>query len=192
MSTVNQPSGFAAVWHPSGFAKARAYPGTIPSGYATNIFWQQPVRLTTTGGIQPITATTSVLGVFAGVFYFDAIGRGIWSPSWPASQTYQAGSLQAFVYDDPKVQYSVQADGAIAQTALGSQSNISNATAGTVASLIRGSQSTLSATVATAGAQKQFRIVQLDPSINNAWGDTYTRVIVEIAMHQYVNPQTAI
>jgi hypothetical protein len=47
-------------------------------------------------------------------------------------------------------------------------------------------------TLAGAGAQKQLRIMDLAPYPDNAWGDTYTIVRVQIARHQYVSNKVAI
>ena len=84
----------------------------------------------------------------------------------------------------------MQADGTLAITSVGDQADLSNATdANTTAGL---SQQTLSTTLAGAAGNAQFRILKLGEDVDNAWGDTYVIVDVEISEHQYTADVAAI
>lgn len=184
MSATLAPFGFVPV---NNFAaQSRARPYTIASGYGTAIYKNQPVILNTNGTITVGTAAADLLGIFVGVEYTDATGKRVVSNYWPASTT--ATNIVAWVVDDPGAEFLVQSDGSIAQTAIGDQADVSN-----VGNNGNGmSQATLSATLAGAGAQGQFRIVGFDGSVDNAAGDTYTKVIVRLARHQLVANKVAI
>lgn len=190
MSSVAGGTGFTAVKHPSGILRAAAY--SIASGYAANIFKGDPVKLVTGGTIQLGTSdgtrtgtvdNISLIGVFAGCEYTDSSGKPCWSPYWPASTT--ATNIVAWVYDDPQTVFSVKADGSIASTARGDQADWSGfATGGSATTGL--SSATLSSSLVGAGQQGQFRIIDVDRSADNAWGDSYTKVLVQISEHQYV------
>jgi hypothetical protein len=102
---------------------------------------------------------------------------------WPANTAYQAGTCVAYFYNDPLIVYEVQADGSLAQTAVGDQADLSNTTAGSATTGL--SACTLSTTLAGAGASAQMRIVDLAPYPDNAWGDAFTIVRVTINEAQF-------
>lgn len=189
MSAVSAPFGFRPSYSPIGFDRAKKY--TIASAYGTAIFKGQPVILNTNGTITAGTAAADILGVFAGCEYVDATGKPNVSPTWPAGQTVLSGTVPvAWVYDDPENVYEVQSDGSIAQTAIGDQADVSNASAGSTST--GQSAATLSATLAGAAAQAQFRIVGFAQNLDNAPGDAFTVVQVKIARHQFVSNKVAI
>ena len=194
MSAALAPYGFIPVKHPSGQNRAVAYPiqNSSGTGYNTNIFKGDTVILNTAGYITIGTAATDLLGVFAGCEFQDATGKPTVSNFWPASQTLINSTYvpTAWVWDDPATYFSVQANGSIAQSALGDQADIVTTTAGSTATGISGQA--LNSTLAGAGVQGQFRIVDIDRDINNAFGDAFTKVIVQIARHQYVANKVAI
>lgn len=191
MSAVNAPYGFMAVKHPSGCIHANEY--TIASGYAANIFEGDPVKLVTGGTIELGTSdgtrtgtvdNISILGIFAGCSFVDASGKPTWSPYWPTGQV--ATQIKAYVYDDPLIVYSVQSSGSIAATAIGDQADWNGFTAPGGSTATGKSLATLNSTLAGAGQQAQFRIVEFDRAIDNAAADAFTRVLVQVAEHQYV------
>ncbi len=198
MSAANNPFGFICAMHPSGQSRARPYP--IATGYAANIFTGDPVKLVTAGTVQLSTSdgtrTGTVdgilpLGVFAGCTYTDAQGKPNWSPYWPASTT--SADALAWVYDDPMNVYLVQADGSVAQAGLGDQADWTGMNTNGGGSTLTGhSTATLSSTLVGAGNQGNFRIIDFDKSGDNAAGDAFTKVLVQIAEHTYVAPKTAI
>lgn len=193
MSATAAPFGLMPVKHPSGCVRAREY--TIASGYAVNIFHGDPVKLVTAGTIQLGTSdgtrtgtvdNISLLGSFAGVSYIDPTGKPVFSSYWPASQTVLSGtSPKAYVYDDPDTIFLIQANGSVAATAIGDQGDFTGFTAPGGSTSTGRSLVSLNSTLVGAGAQGQFRIVEFDHSVDNAAGDAYTKVLVQIAEHQY-------
>ena len=183
MSSSNAPFGLRPAFHPSGLDRAQALAGGIASGYSTDILKGQPVKLNTSGNIVVAAAGDSFQGAFAGVEWTDTTGRRRVSNYWPASTAYVTGSCVAYFYNDPNIVYEIQADGSLAQTAIGDQADLSNTTAGSTTTGL--SQCTLSTTLAGAGNSAQMRIVDLAPYPGNAWGDSYTIVRATISEFQF-------
>lgn len=187
MSAVSAPFGFRPAYNPIGLDRAKKY--AVASAYGTAMYKGQPVILNTNGTVTAGTAAADLLGIAAGFEYVDATGKPNVSTFWPAGQTAFAGTTPvAWVYDDPNNVYEVQSDGSIAQTAVGDQADVSN-----VGSNANGlSTCTLSATLAGAGVQAQFRIVGFSQALDNAPGDAFTVVQVQLARSQYVSNKVAI
>ena len=99
---------------------------------------------------------------------------------WPAGTTVQSGSItNAYFYNDLNIVYDIQADGSMAQTSIGGEYYFTNITAGSTTVGI--SQATLGASTAvTNGQQAQMRVVDLAQQVDNAWGDAYTVVRVQL------------
>jgi hypothetical protein len=198
MSATSAPFGMRPAYSPQGMASARSYPNGIASGYNTAILKYQPVALNSSGNIITATAgTNDFIGVFAGLFYVDASGIPHEANQWIASQTYntsgntvaQGYGINVMVWDDPNMVFSIQADGSLAQS-LGGQVNFTNTTAGSTTTGL--SAVTASASSLTTSGQGQLRIVELDPTIGNAWGDAFTIVRVMNARSQYVANKVAV
>jgi hypothetical protein len=190
MSATSAPFGFRPAFHPSGADRAQALSNGIASGYATGILRGQPVALNTSGNIIIATAGSAFQGIFWGCEWTDTAGRRQINNQWVASTSYQSGSMITYYYNDPLIVYEVQCDGSLAQTSLGDQANMSNATAGSTTTGL--SQSTLSATLAGTSAVGDFRIIDLAPYAGNAWGDAYTIARVQMSRSQYVATINAI
>lgn len=184
MSATNAPFGMRPAYTPTGNSRPSQYP--IASGYAANLFKGTPVLLVTAGTIQVATVTNDFLGIFDGVEYTDSTGKPCLSNYWPTGTV--AADAMAWVYgaDDPDLVYDIQADGAVAATAVGAQADFTTAAIGTGSTSTGLSAATLNATVEAGGAQGQLRIIGLSPFADNAWGDAYTMLRVQIAQHQYV------
>jgi hypothetical protein len=93
----------------------------IASGYATDIFYGDFVKLVATGTLEKAAVTTAVVagtvGIFVGVSYTDpGTGQLTFNQYFPASTA--ASDIMAYVVDDPKLLFQMQADEAIAQTGL--------------------------------------------------------------------------
>lgn len=189
-STLNA-FGFEPIYHPSGQMRPQVFTDGIAASYSSSIYQNQMVQFATDGTIRPITTTSSdMVGTFAGVFYTPTNnGRPVVANNWVAGTAFTAGTLQATVYTDPLIFYRVQADGSIPATAIGDQAYITNTTSNNGLGM---SQSTIGSSLAGAGTQGQVRITGLDQTPDNAWGDTFTIVQVQIARHQYVAVKTAI
>ena len=184
MSATNAPFGLRPAFHPSGLDRAQALANGIASGYSSDILKGQAVKLNSSGNIVIAAAGDAFQGAFAGVEFTDTTGRRRVSNYWPASTAYQTGSCVAYFYNDPNIVYEIQADGSLAQTSIGDMADLSNTTAGSTTTGL--SQCTLSTTLAGAGNSAQMLIRDLAPYPDNAWGDAYTIVQVQISEHQNV------
>lgn len=181
------PFGLRPVSHPSGSVRPTPYPGGLASGDAFNLYRGTPVLLDTDGTLGLATLTNDFLGAFAGVEYTDAQGVRHYSDFWPSGQV--ATDIVAWVWDDPLTVFEIQADGTVDLVDVGAQADFSGTAGYLIASgnsVTQQSSTALSATPEAAGAQGQLRILGLAPYVDNAFGDTYTVVRVQIAQHQYV------
>ena len=192
MSSTNAPFGMRPAFHPSGLDRATALSNGIPIvstsgntnlGYATTILKGQPVKFATAGVLNVAAAGDAFVGAFAGVEWTDSTGRRRVSNYWPASESFQTGSVVAYFYNDPNIVYEIQTDGTVDQTILGAEADLSNTTAGSTTTGL--SQCTLSATPVAAGSTAQMRVINLAPYADNAWGDTYVIVQAQIAEYQF-------
>lgn len=194
MSSTLSSYGFIPVRHPSGQNRPNAA-YTILAAYSTPIYKGTPVKIVATTGneINVAGATDDFIGVFIGVEYTDANGVPTFSNYWPGTTT-GATNIVAYVCDDPETVFSCQADGSIASTSVGDQADCSGGTysIGTGSTGTGLSTAALSSTLKGSGQQGRWRIVDVDRSVDNAWGDTYTKVLVKIAAHQFVSDKTAI
>lgn len=97
----------------------------IASGYATNIFNGDLVKLVAAGTIEKDTgtATATPVGVFLGVEYSDpSLNYLLHSQYWPASTV--AADAMAYVVDDPDMLFLVQASATLDRTAIGANAEI--------------------------------------------------------------------
>lgn len=199
MASTSNPYGFKPCGYLYGGTPVMmltGIPGAISAAYASDMYEFQPV-LWNNGVLNPVTSAADFIGIFAGVQYNPTSGNApIWNNWWTASTPFVTGSLTAFITQDPNVLYRVQADGAIASTAIGDQADASNFTSGSTAT--GRSTATLSSTLKGAGVQGMFRIIGLWQSPDNNWSDVdatagaYTEVVVQIARSQYVSNKVAI
>jgi hypothetical protein len=184
MSSTNAPFGLRPSFHPTGLDRAVALPNGIASGYSTGILKGQPVALNTSGNIIAATAGSAYQGAFAGHEWTDVSGRRQISNQWVASTAYTTGSEVTYYYSDPNIVYDIQCDGSLAQTSIGDQANFSNISAGSTTTGL--SQCTISSSLVGSGAVGDLRIINLTPAVDNAWGDAYTVVQVQVSRSQYV------
>jgi hypothetical protein len=184
MSSTNAPFGLRPSFHPTGLDRAVALANGIASGYSTGILKGQPVALNTSGNIITATAGSAFQGAFAGHEYTDLSGRRQISNQWIANTAYQTGSEVTYYYSDPNVVYDIQADGSVAQSAIGDQANFTNVSSGSTTTGL--SQCTMSSSLVGSGNVGDLRIIGLSNGVDNAWGDAYTVVQVQVARSQYV------
>ena len=189
MSATSAPFGFRPVFHPSGLDRAQSLVDGIASGYATGILKGQPVALNTSGNIIIATAGSAFQGIFAGCEYTDVSGRRQINNQFIANTAYQAGSMITYFYNDPLIVYEVQANATLAQTSIGDQANMASATAG---STTTGLSQAMLGTVVGSSAVGDFRILDLAPYADNAWGDAFPIVRVSMSRSQYVATINAI
>ena len=173
----------------------KALPGGIASGYGTNIGEGSPVKflagvLVAAVGTAAGDSTGGIVGTFLGCEYNDSTGVHQETNIWVAGTTYQAGSMVAYYTDDPYITYAVWANGSIAQANIGNEIDFNNVTVSTTTGLCTGTVDTT--TLAGNGTQRLLRIVGITPGADNALGDAFTIVNVQIAKHQFTSPVTGI
>jgi hypothetical protein len=78
----------------------------------------------------------------------------------------------------------------LAQTSIGDQANFSNITAGSTTTGL--SAATISSSLVGTSAVGDMRIIGLYNGVDNAWGDAYTTVQVQVSRSQYVATINAI
>jgi len=184
MSAVSAPFGLRPSFHPSGLDRAIALANGIASGYSTGILKGQPVALNTSGNIIAATAGSAYQGAFAGHEWTDVSGRRQISNQWTANTAYTTGSQVTYYYSDPNIVYDIQANGSLAQTSIGDQSNFASITAGSTTTGL--SQCMISTSLAGSGAVGDMRIIGLTPAVDNDWGDAFTVVQVQVSRSQFV------
>jgi len=191
MSATNAPFGMRPVFHPSGIIRQRQLVAGIPSGYANTIYNGMPVKLVTAGQLQEVSATSDeFVGVMCGVTYTPSGSRPAIANFWPGGTALQANTTATVYFtDDPLIEYEIQSDGSVAQTAVAGGTNFSNLTNGSTLTGI--SQCTASATIAGSG-NAQLRILDLSPYVDNNWGDAFVILRVLIALHQYTGNKAVI
>jgi len=193
MATTAAPYGL----RPVNLIGGQPYAGStrlikIANAYAANIFYGQAVKSNGNGFIQADTSTTALdatgaIGVFVGCTYTDpGLKYKVFKQYWPTGTV--ATDAEAYVVDDPDVVMQVQADEAVAQTALGA--NIALVTS--AGSTTTGNSTTAAdgSSVATTGTLP-LRIVGFVDGPDSAVGDTYTDLLVKWNM-PFANSTTAV
>ena len=185
MSTVSQPFGLRPSYSPSGVVRPTAY--TIATGYSANILQSQPVKIGTDGTIQAAAIGDRYIGTFQGVEFTDSDGRRRVANKWTASA---AGTeIVAYVTLDPTIVYEIQANGSIAVTDIGKQADFTVITAGSTVTGL--SAMMLDTATLTDTGNAQMRIIDLAPAPDNAFGDNFTIVQVQVSEHQNVADRAA-
>lgn len=188
MSAFAAPFGLKPLYHPSGIIRPKA--ADIASGYNTNLFQYTPCALrvdnaggAANAGLQIYPAVGGpIIGAFMGVEYTPANQRRVYSNFWPANTV--ATQIVAYYTDDAVITYEIQANGTLAENAMGAQYNITAEVGNTVTGF-----STVALDTATANpftANNLLRVVGLTPGPLNNWGDAFPIVQVQISNHQFV------
>jgi hypothetical protein len=150
----------------------------VASGYATDIFYGDFVKLVAAGTVEKAAVTTSVVagtvGIFVGCSYTDpGTGQLTFNQYWPTGTV--ASDAMAYVVDDPKLLFQMQGDGSIAQTGLGN--NVSAiSTAGSTA--IGRSKNALDASSIATTNTLPLRVIDFVDGPKSAVGDAFTDCIV--------------
>jgi hypothetical protein len=195
MATVFAPFGLRPLHHPDGQVRPFMLRQTKALMEATpTLFQNTPVAMDATGRLAVAAQTgADFIGTFQGVEYFNlADGTPTALQTWVNGTTVQDfGNYSARVYftRDPLIYYQIQSIGSLPISSPGEDIDFS-VTAG---SLVTSGNSTTgqsatacTATPLTAGVQGQLRIMKIDESVDNDWGDAFTRIIVQVARHQDV------
>ncbi len=185
MASVSRPFGLRPAYSPSGVLRPAAY--TILSTYAANILDSQPVKLGTNGTIEAAAAGERFIGTFCGVEYTNTQGRRVVDNKWISGTV--GTDIVAYVTLDPSMVYEIQANGSIALTNIGNQADFT--TAGTGSTVTGLSTMMLDTATLTDSASQGLRIIGIAPGPDNAAGDAFTVVQVQISEHQNVADRVA-
>ena len=165
----------------------------IASGYATNIFYGDIVAVNSSGVVVKVTTLgtaasqfgNGVIGVFLGCTYTDPnLKYKVNKQYWPTGTV--ASDAQAYICDDPDTVFQAQANGSVAQTALGNNIGVVQTAGSTTTgdSAIALDTTTIN-TTSTIG----LRIVDFVNGPFSSVGDAYTDVLVKFnfGQHSYYN-----
>ena len=164
----------------------------INNAYAANIFYGQPVSVNASGVVIAETGTsnvaaTGVVGVFVGCTYTDPnLKIKLFKQYWPTGTV--ATDAYAYVVDDPDVVMQIQADDAVAQTALGANIGFSTFSGDTATG-----NSNTSADVGSLAttATLPLRIVGFVDGPDSVVGDAYTDILVKWNMPAAVSSNSS-
>jgi len=207
MASTATPYGFKAVNELGGLpysGSTRQFP-INPAGYNTNIFNGSLVYVAasgylqiatstgadaTTNGFPTGTANTGCVGVFVGCTYVNAQGQVIYAQYYPANYVAPTGTtITAYVIDDDRAVFQVQADGSLTFAALGANVVLSAAQSTSTGSTTTGNSTTsVSATAqTTTGAFRVIGFVNMQGF--SVAGDAYTDILVKFnpGYHSYSN-----
>jgi hypothetical protein len=150
----------------------------IASGYGTAIFYGDFVKLVAAGTLEKAAVTTSVVagtvGIFVGCSYTDpSTNQMTFNQQFPASTA--ASDIMAYVVDDPKLVFKMQADEAIAQTGLGNNISAVN-TAGST-SIGRSKNALDGGSIATTNTLP-LRVLEFVEGPTSTVGDAFTDCLV--------------
>ena len=163
----------------------------IASGYGTDIFYGDFVKLVAAGTVEKDTGTTTLtpVGIFLGVSYTDPnTSQKTFAQYYPASTA--ASDIQAYVLDDPNVLFEMQADGSAAVTNIGNNVAVVQ-TAGSTS--IGTSKNAIDiSTAATTTATLPVRIVDISPKSDNAAGDSFTDLVAKFNAGHIMDNTTGI
>ncbi len=188
MTGTAAPFGLRPSFHQSGTIRSNA--GTITTGYAANVYMNSPVAITADGSLILAAAGARAQGAFQGVEYqLTAPGPRVVSNTWPAS--IAAVQIVAYFTKDPWITYEIQGDASIAQTNRGNQADWTANVTGSGNTTTGLSNVALATGTLTAAASAGLRIIDVAPGPDNAWGDSFTIVQVQISEHQDVADQVA-
>ena len=200
MASTATPYGLRAVNELGGLPYAGSTRSFLidPAGYNTNIFNGSIVAVNTSGYLEIVTTVGSsagnifpagTMGVFVGCSYVNAQGQVIYAQYYPANTVAPAGTaITAYVIDDDRAVFQVQAAGTLAQTALGMNAILSTAQTTSTGSTTTGNSNTAISISVAATATYAFKIVGfVDMQGFSTVGDAYTDVLVKfnVGSHAY-------
>jgi hypothetical protein len=178
MSATSNPFGARPSYSSSGIIRPEAF--TIASAYNANIFQFQPIKIGTNGTLEAAAVADRIIGVFMGVEYTDSEGRRRYSNRWLAN-TIATDVVAYSMRDQQPIVYEIQTNAAIIVDDIGKQFQITAASGNTVTGL-----STQMINVASSAANAPFRLLNIAPGADNAWGDTFVIGRFQISQHQEV------
>lgn len=196
MANADTPFGLRPVGHPMGLGKASIKAYYVPASYGTALFVGDPVVKTGTantagvdvvgsghmpaGSMPEVNKATAgdgnaITGVIVGVAANpDGLGRRY----LPAS----TGGV-VYVNDDPRTEFEIQADGAIAATQVGLNAVLIYTNAGDANTGQSGAELDTTSDVPAADASNQLTILRVVPREDNEAGNNFTKCLVRINNH---------
>jgi uncharacterized membrane protein len=198
MATTAAPYGFK----PVNLIGGTPYAGStrqikIASGYASNLYNGQIVRIATDGTIALMVNVGSAadvflagtVGVFVGCTYTDpTLKYKLNSQYWPTGTV--ASDAMAYVVDDPNAVFQVQSAGSLVQADLGANVPLNAAQSTSTGSTTTGNSNTAISATTAATTLISLRIVDFVNGPFSTVGDAYTDVLVKFnpVAHSYNNP----
>jgi hypothetical protein len=201
MASTASPYGLRAVNELGGLPYAGSTRSFLidPAGYNTNIFNGSIVAINTSGYINIVTTNgdnstpfpAGTIGVFVGCSFTNAQGQIIYSQYYPANTaSVQGSAITAYVIDDDRAVFQVQANGSMAQTTLGMNVILSAVQSTSTGSTTTGNSTTAVSSSAAATSGYAFRVVGFaDTPGFSAVGDAFTDILVKFnpGAHSYSN-----
>ena len=201
MASTASPYGLRAVNELGGLPYAGSTRSFLidPAGYNTNIFNGSIVAINTSGYINIVTTNgdnstpfpAGTIGVFVGCSFVNAQGQTMYSQYYPANTASVNGSaITAYVIDDDRAVFQVQAAGTLAQTALGMNVILNAVQSTSTGSTTTGNSNTAVSISAAATSGYAFRVVGFaDVPGFSTVGDAYTDILVKFnpGAHSYSN-----
>jgi hypothetical protein len=201
MASTASPYGLRAVNELGGLPYAGSTRSFLidPAGYNTNIFNGSIVAINTSGYINIVTTNgdnstpfpAGTIGVFVGCSFVNAQGQTMYSQYYPANTASVNGSaITAYVIDDDRAVFQVQAAGTMAQTTLGMNVFLNAVQSTSTGSTTTGNSNTAVSTSAAATSGYAFRVVGFaDVPGFSTVGDAFTDILVKFnpGAHSYSN-----
>ena len=195
MTAVSAPFGLRVARHFSGRIYATDLRLTKALAEATpTMYHGTPIQLDTSGRLALAANGADWLGMFVGVEYVDfATGRPAVADAWINGQLVKDqgnDSARFYFYEDPELIYEIQAQAALAASAIGDQISFdANIAAGNATTLI---STAGAATLAGAGVQGMMRIIDIARYVDNDWADAFPIIQVQVARSQFAAAKVAI
>ena len=201
MASTSTPYGFRAVNELGGLPYAGSTRQFLidPAGYGYNIYNGNVVYVNSSGYLANVTTTgadvtsncfpagsssvSGAIGIFVGCSYVNAQGQVIYSQYYPANTT---GVVTAYVIDDNRAVFQVQAYGSITQAELGQNVYLNTVQSNSTGSTTTGN-STISVNATAQTAAAAFRVVGFVNSTTSQVGDNFTDILVKFnpSFHAY-------
>ena len=188
MSQTLNPFGLRPSYSPSGCVRPGPLVG-IASAAAFDIFQNSPVALDTNGNLVLPAPGTRAIGAFQGVEFTDVEQRFRVSNRWIANTV--ATDIRAYYTQaQDSLVYEIQANASLTAAAIGDQFDWDAIAGNAITGL-----SSVALDVASAagpGANAGLRVIGLNPGPDNAWGDPFPVVLVQVSEHQFTADRVAI
>lgn len=183
MSSTSGYFGMIPAYH-NGGGTIRPEQFQITDAYASTIYQGSPISISSNGKIQILSSSSlPLIGCFDGCEYTDVNGQPHVSNRWPASTATATGStIVAWCYRDPQIIYSIQGNGPISQSGVGNQAGFNSSSTGNNTTGM--STATIDTALLSGTATGQLRVIRISDDVDNTPADNFTKVYVQIAVHQ--------